>query len=290
MAVSIPLVGPREDEHAGAPGGEGRAHLPVERPGLAPLAVAEAVEPQLAHDERPIAGDVLQAGEVRVESLLRLEVDVEAHEVEERQLEVFRRGIVHVGDEPARVLVLDHPIQAREVPLNPAATQPARDRRRDLVTQRVAQQGGMTRAALNLRANQRLDVRGAAAVDEISHVLLGREPDHDVQAVPRRNVEQRPGRHRVGNAHGVDAVRRHLGKVPLDLRDVVVFVALRIRLERAVGHAADGKLLVAEEEELAAHARAGSPGGHAVHPGRGQCARGGGSDVAAARAEWAAQP
>src|SRR5207247_767734 len=82
---------------------------------------------------------------------------------------------------------------------------------------------------------------------------------------------------------------RHLGKVPLDLRDVVVFVALRIRLERAVGHAADGKRLVAEEEELAAHARAGSPGGHAVHPGRGQCARGGGGDAATAAAARAAR-
>src|SRR5207245_9070348 len=45
--------------------------------------------------------------------------------------------------------------------------------------------------------------------------------------VPRRDVEQRAGRHRVGDADGVEAVRRHLSKVSLDGREVVILGAAR---------------------------------------------------------------
>src|SRR2546430_11223271 len=41
-----------EHEHAGASGRERRPHLPVERACLDALAVAQSVEPELAHDER----------------------------------------------------------------------------------------------------------------------------------------------------------------------------------------------------------------------------------------------
>ena len=62
-----------------------------------------AVEPDLAHQQRPVAGEVLQPREVRLEARsLRLEVDVEADEVEERQLQVLGRRVVDVGDEPVR--------------------------------------------------------------------------------------------------------------------------------------------------------------------------------------------
>ena len=55
------------------------------------VAVAAAVEPDLRHEQRPVAGEVLQAGEIGLEPLARLEIDVEADEVEERQLEVLGR-------------------------------------------------------------------------------------------------------------------------------------------------------------------------------------------------------
>src|SRR5256886_17456042 len=77
MAVPIPLVGPGEYEHAGAPARERRAHLPVERPRLGGFAVAHRVEAQLAHDERPVTGDVLEARQVRLEPVLGFEVHVE---------------------------------------------------------------------------------------------------------------------------------------------------------------------------------------------------------------------
>ena len=70
----------------GAAGGEGGPHLPVERPRLRLLGVAQRVEAGLGHDQRAVAGDVLQPREVGLELRARLEEDVEADEVDERQL------------------------------------------------------------------------------------------------------------------------------------------------------------------------------------------------------------
>ena len=78
-----------------------------------------AVEPELAHQQRPVAGEVLQPRRgTRRSSSRRLEVDVERDEVEERQLQVLGRRVVDVGDEPVGVLVLDGVVQPLEVPLD----------------------------------------------------------------------------------------------------------------------------------------------------------------------------
>ena len=67
VAAAVPLVGPREDERAGAAGPERRPHLPVERRRLHALAVPAAVEPDLGHDQRAVAGEVLQPRQVGLE-------------------------------------------------------------------------------------------------------------------------------------------------------------------------------------------------------------------------------
>ena len=67
VRVPVPLVGPREDESTGASCGECRPDLPIERSCLLGLAIAKAVEPELAHEERAVLGEVLQAVEVRIE-------------------------------------------------------------------------------------------------------------------------------------------------------------------------------------------------------------------------------
>src|SRR5438270_5802410 len=54
---SFPTRRSSDLEHAGASGRERRPHLPVERARLDALAVAQSVEPELAHDERPVPGD-----------------------------------------------------------------------------------------------------------------------------------------------------------------------------------------------------------------------------------------
>ena len=75
----MPLVGPGENENAGAAGGKSAADLPVECPRLCLLAVAADVEPGLGDDQRAVAGNVLKPGEVGLELRPGLEEDVEAH-------------------------------------------------------------------------------------------------------------------------------------------------------------------------------------------------------------------
>ena len=65
-----------------------------------------AVEPDLGHDERPVLGHVLQAREIGLEPIRLLEEDVEADEIEERQLQVLGRGVVDVRDQRRGVLDL----------------------------------------------------------------------------------------------------------------------------------------------------------------------------------------
>ena len=127
--------------------------------------------------------------------------------------------------------------------------------RRDLVAQRVAQHSGVPRADADLGANQRLDIGRPPTIDQVPNVLLGAEADHDVKAVGGRDVEQRPGRHRMRDANSVEAVGRHQGEVPLDRCEVVILAAVGVRLERPVRHAPDVDLLVVDEEELAPGAR-----------------------------------
>src|SRR2546428_1011926 len=67
LRVPVPLIGPRGNEGTGASCGEGRPDLPIERRCLVGLAIAKAVEPELAHEERAVPGEVLQAVEVRIE-------------------------------------------------------------------------------------------------------------------------------------------------------------------------------------------------------------------------------
>ncbi len=254
--MPVPLIRPGEHEHAGAPGREGRAHLPVEGPGLDVFAVAQAVKPELAHHERAVAGEVLQPGEIGVEALLRLEIDVEAQQIQERQPEVFRGGVIHVGDQPVRVSLLHHAIQPLEIALHLPTAQPACHRSRDLIAERVTQECRMASAGAHLRANQIGDVGGVAAtVDQEPDVLLGAEPDHHVQPASGRQVEQRPRRHRVRNPDRVDPGGGHQGEVALDHPEVVILTTLGVRREGAIRDAADAQLGVADEEELAAYAR-----------------------------------
>src|SRR5207253_7655326 len=146
------------------------------------------------------------------------------------------------------------PVQSLEVALDLAAAEPPRHQRGDLVTERVAQEGGVARARADLVADQRLDVGSAGrTVDDITDILLGTEPDHDPQTVPRGDVQERAGRSGVGDPDGVDPVCRHQREVPLHGGEIMVLVSRRVWSERPVRHTPHVQLLVADKEELAAH-------------------------------------
>jgi hypothetical protein len=136
--------------------------------------VPEAVETDLGHQQRSITCEVLQPGEIRVEPLLGLEVDVEAHEVEERQLEIFRRRVVHIGDERTRVARPHVLRQALDVTLHLSTAEPAHGGRRNLVPHGIPEHGGMAHAAPQPR-HQPFVGAPAAAVVQISHETLGTE-------------------------------------------------------------------------------------------------------------------
>jgi hypothetical protein len=53
----------------------------------------------------------------------------------------FGLGVVDVRDDPLRVNALERPIEPLEVTLDPPSSDPARDRTRDLVTERIAEEG-----------------------------------------------------------------------------------------------------------------------------------------------------
>src|SRR5205807_5108865 len=61
-AGTVPFVGPRIDEGAGATRGERGTDLPVQDSRLYRFAVPPAVEPDLAHEERALAGQRVQPG------------------------------------------------------------------------------------------------------------------------------------------------------------------------------------------------------------------------------------
>ena len=250
-AATVPLVRPREDEAAGGAGAEHRLDLPAENRSLVLDPVPVAVVPALGDDDREVADDVVQTREVVLQALLRLEVDVEGGKVEEGQLEVLRRGVVHVGDERVGVFGLDRLVEVVQEALDAAIAVPARNLGRDLVADRVAEHGRVAGGGVGRlldAADDRLAVR--AALEE-GDVVLPRDADHHAEVVLGGEIEQPGRRHGVGPDR-VDPVRGHGREVALDRLSGRELVAGLVARERPVRDAPDVELLVAEPEKLSA--------------------------------------
>ena len=97
-----------------------------------------AVQSDLGEHERQIAGDVLEARQIGRELPARLEKDIEAREIEERQLQVGGGRIVHVGDERGGCCCFAA-MSKRSGTARPAAAVPAHDRSGDFVADRKAE-------------------------------------------------------------------------------------------------------------------------------------------------------
>ena len=240
----VPLVCPGKHKSASAAGRRSRTDLPVEHARLGFLAMAQTVQPDLTHDQRPVARKVLQAREVGLMTLLRLQVDVEANKVQERKLEILGSRIVHVGDKTVCILGFYGPVQSLQVLLHPATAEPAHKGGWDLVADRIAEESRVAGVGTDLGPYHPLYVWGTFFVNEETNILFCRQPHHDAEAVPLRSVEQRAGRHGVRNADSVQAVCRHLSKISLDNLQVVILIAMRIRAKGPIRHAPDPQLLV----------------------------------------------
>jgi hypothetical protein len=264
----VPLVGPRINERTRCARRERGAHLPGEGLGLAQLAVAHAVEPDLGQHQRSIAGEVLEPGEVGLQPVAILEVDVEAVEVEERQLQVLGGGIVDVRDQRAGILLADERAQSLDVALDAAGADPAHDRRRDLVRDREREQRRVAEARPRGGDERVLVLTAPATFADVADGALATEADEQPEPVLERKVQQ-PARRRRVRAHGIEAVARHEREIAVDGGRRRVLVAVGIGPERAVGDAAHVELLDASEQELALGAGTGEVVGGCGDRGQG---------------------
>src|SRR5262249_46127343 len=85
---------------------------------------------------------------------------------------------------------------------------------------------------------------------QITDILFGGESYHYTQAVPKRDVEQGPRRHRMWNSDGIDAVSGHQRKVTLNLCRIPILTLIRIRPKSTITHAFDIKLVGADVNKL----------------------------------------
>ena len=102
LAAAPPFVGPGERDCAAGALGEGRSKLHRGQLGLPVEALADAVGARFGQQQRQVAGDVLQPRQVAAQLGFVVQVDVERADVEERQVEVFGRREVDVGEQGLR--------------------------------------------------------------------------------------------------------------------------------------------------------------------------------------------
>ena len=233
----MPFIRPRKNAEAGHPALERQPDLPGEGGRLLVFPVAAGIKPGLAQDQRPIAGQRLQPGEVGLEFFRRLEEHVEAEEIDERELQVFRGGVVDVGDQRAGIFSFGGVIKSFNEMFDAPVAVPAHDVGGDFVANGKAQQGGMAGALANPLANSLHHLVRQRSVIQKSDVLFPRQADQHPEPVLAGAIEQPARRNRV-RAQRVDAGGGHLLEIPGDRCDIVVFAAIRFGAEGAVGDAA----------------------------------------------------
>src|SRR5712692_10196011 len=145
-------------------------------------------------------------------SIAVLEIDIKGQKVQERQVQVLSRGVVHICDQTARRLLLGGAVQPPQEGLDSTPAMPADDGRGNLVADRVTQYGRVAGASVYARANTTLDITGQFTVVEEGNVLLPGQTDHDAQPVLVGQIENPAGRNSVG-PHGVRAAGCDVGEV-----------------------------------------------------------------------------
>src|ERR1700687_5086890 len=141
-----PLVGKRKHPRPRHAHLERGAPLPRQGRGLHDLPLAERVDAELGQDQRPVAGQAVQARQVPAELGLRMQIDVEGQEVGEVGLEVLGGGEVGVAHQGGRLDALDHAGRLPQEPGDPLRPVPADDVGRDLVADQERAHRGMAAA------------------------------------------------------------------------------------------------------------------------------------------------
>jgi hypothetical protein len=132
---------------------------------------------------------------------------------------------------------------------------PSYDPGRDLIANRVAENGAMSSATAHLCADTPKDFPRELLSVQKSDVLLPGEARHHSEALPLRGVEQ-PARRNIVRPDGVDSTLGDTGEVSLDHFSPRERASICVRSERPVSHTANIEFLVTHKEELAFHAGA----------------------------------
>src|SRR3990172_7780648 len=152
--------------------------------------VSKAVHADLSHDQGGVSSDCLQFWKIGFKPFLRLQVYVEAHQIQEGQIEIFGGGIVNVRHQSIRVFPLDSLVQFVKKAFDLSSPMPSDHGGRDFIPNGVKQNSLMTSAFTNGSSHDFFDVREAAAFSEVSRVSFHRQSDHDIQAMFRRDIQQ----------------------------------------------------------------------------------------------------
>ena len=138
-----PFVSPGEGNRAAGPFLERGADVHGGDLGLARFSLANRVGARLSQQQRLLAGDVLEAGQIRAQLRLVVQVHVEGVEIEEREIEELGRRKVDVREEGVGRRRLRVLVQAAEKTLDAHPPVPAHDARRDFVAERDDADGRM---------------------------------------------------------------------------------------------------------------------------------------------------
>lgn len=106
-------------------------------------------------------------------------------------------------------------------------------------------------AGANAFAHPLKDVARTLAIKK-GDMLFPGEPDQNAQTIFGGNVEQPARRDRI-DADGVKAARGHLREISTNLFGRVIFTAVGLGAEGAVGDASDVEFFIAREKEFSAN-------------------------------------
>ena len=160
-SAAEPLVCPGINKGARAARKERSANLPIQRLRLSGFAITKSVQAHLRHDQRPVTGKVVQAGEIGIEAFMRFEIDVEAGKIQERKLKIFGGWIIDVGHKAVRVLRFRSEIEPFQETFQFAPAMPPNDGSRDFVANAVAKKRRMAGTGADFGAHHRFDRTGA---------------------------------------------------------------------------------------------------------------------------------
>src|SRR4029077_4477762 len=134
--------------------------------------------------------------------------------------------------------------------LNHAAdAEPPSHRARNLVADQISQHCGIADITLHRRPHHTANLVANFFLTQKLDVLFPRERDQDAH-VGGDAFLKKPCRRCVINPKHVDTDLAHHSKIDIHLFRPSELIAIRIRFERAVGHALDEKLLIAFEKEF----------------------------------------